>query len=186
MELANRADVEPEDEVQASTKRSRTRREPIGQHVEKPESKPFARSASTTPFASKWTRVKSVTCAGSVGRQRRAVPVLTVRVTRKPYVDRARCTTRWVRFAKICVTRARKTFPPRGLGPRCDLSPQRFDELFDGHAASRMRARRTLQDAIEAGFLRIVKESGGRRGTLACVVSEIATPTNHSLPIIWP
>jgi len=51
-EAANRDCVQPEDVVQASTKRSSTRREPIGQHVEKQPSKPFASSASTTPFAS--------------------------------------------------------------------------------------------------------------------------------------
>ena len=114
-EVANRDGVEPEDEVQASTKRSSTRREPIGQHVEKPESKPFARSASTTPFASTWTRIKSVMRAGSVGRQRSAVPVLTVRITRKRYVDRARRTTRPARLAEMCITRARETSSRRAI-----------------------------------------------------------------------
>ena len=112
---ANRDDVEPEDEIQASMKPSSTSREPIGQHVEKLPSKPFARSASTTPSASRWTRIKSVTHAGSVGRQRRAVPVLTVRFTRKRYVDRTRRTTRPAKLAKTCLTPCARSCSRRAI-----------------------------------------------------------------------
>jgi len=159
-ELANRDDVEPEDEVQASTKRSSTRREPVGQHVEKPESKPFASSASTTPFASTWTRIKSVTQAGSVGRQRRAVPVLTVRVTRKRYVDRARRTTRPARLAKICVTRARESCSRRAISALDATSPPSSCLCHSSARASRAAGPRDTDPAFaESSRFRAVAKS---------------------------